>query len=400
MSLSGLGWTVSAQAAAGSLLIVAIQTGGLSAAGQEHIVLANTTSHEVSLDGVRLEYFAATPKSFTAPSRTIKLSGIVPAASDFTLATIDTAVASDANFSATLAAAGGHLRLVGPNGEWDFVGWGTAAKPAGQAAQAPLPGQTLVRRQQNGVFQQTGNNVDDFWVEHDQLSDYQDQASYADLQITELLPDPVPPATDAEGEFIEIYNGGAEAIHLKGLKLVSGTTVTKSFDLPNEPLLAGEYKAYYLPTTKLSLGNNGGRAQLQTSLAIVLSETSYGKPTPGAAWAWNGGDWEWTTNPTPGQANTFQDLVSTNDTVKNSAAKKTTKRTAKSTAKKATKKGEVKSSSTDKPATTTTTTTSRVPVHNGVVAGVGGLAVLYGAYEYRHDARNLIAKLRGNRKSG
>ena len=83
-------------------------------------------------------------------------------------------------------------------------------------------------------------------------------------------------------------------------------------------------------------------------------------------------------------------------------AKKTTAVKAVSTTKPKTKAATTakeKKAKTDATKTqlSTVSTTARNPVHTGVLAAIGVFALLYGAYEYRHDMANKIHQFRGNR---
>jgi hypothetical protein len=49
-------------------------------------------------------------------------------------------------------------------------------------------------------------------------------AGLAAPQISEVLPNPTPPATDAEGEFIELYNSNNNIFDLSGFSLQAGNT--------------------------------------------------------------------------------------------------------------------------------------------------------------------------------
>lgn len=393
----------SALAVSTPVLITAIQTAGEASAGHEYIRLVNTTDNTVDLAGGRLEYFAASPKSFTVPSRIIALAGSLAPKQEYFLAAKDSGMSGDATFAPTLAAAGGHLRLASTAGEWDFVGWGTATRARGESAEAPPAGKALIRKQLAGQYLQTGSNKQDFMIEGEELDELSSTEDYTGLIINELLPDPAAPSTDTEGEFIELFNGSNKDIALLGLSLVSGITTTKSFSLPPVSLASRGYLVFFAPESRLSLANGGGRVQLLNPGGRVLDQTSYDKAIPGASWARNNNEWSWNNALTPGQVNLFEPLSQAASTT-GTAAKKTTKKIAKKSTKVPTKKsagkGAVMSSATDKPSTTTSSTVTRLPVHNGVVAGVGVLAVLYGIYEYRYDALNLIRKLRRNREAG
>jgi hypothetical protein len=297
---------------------------------------------------------------------------------------------SDQAFAATLAASGGHLRLTDDSTELDLVGWGTAAYARGQTAPAPAAGDTLQRQQVNGLYRNTGDNYTDF-TSNQTMAAAASSTTTANIKLSELLPDPDSPAADATDEYIELYNAGSETAVLTNYKLVTGTALNKSFRLDNDLLAPGEYKAFYSSRTKLSLSNNGSTVRLQAPDGSVLSEVAYPAAQAGSSWAWSGTDWQWSTMPTPNAVNILSGLAAKTSAKPTATAKKkttttkTTKKATKSTAASSdVKSGEVSANSPAK-------------MHSGVVAGVGGLAVLYGAYEYRQDMANLYRKLRRNR---
>jgi hypothetical protein len=313
------------------------------------------------------------------------------------------------HFSSTIAASGGHIRLVSgavaaPT-EYDFVGWGTATKPLGAAAPAPSAGVVLSRSQNSaGAYENTLNNASDFVASDTQAVIVAGGVAVSEqLDLTELLPNPASPATDATGEFIEIYNPNDHEVSLRGYKLLTGNTLNHSFTFKDQAIGAGAYKAFYVGETKASLSNTSGKAQLQDAAGNVLSETAaYNAAPSGSSWSFTGSDWQWSGTPTPNAVNIRN--TNTEDAVATKAkatTKKATATKAKTTSTKAkagaasTGSGAVLSDNTDKPATKS--------LHTGVLAGVGALALVYGAYEYRQDFANTylrIKKLRRNRKAG
>jgi hypothetical protein len=217
--------------------------------------------------------------------------------------------------------------------------------------------------------------------------------------ITELLPNPASPQTDENDEFVELYNPGTEPVSLDGYKVQTGSNYTYSFTLDHQNISAGGYLILTSGATGLTLSNTAGRARLLDPAGNVLSETDpYENADEGAAWAFIDGKWGWTAAPSSGATNIFTALstasTKTTPTKKAATAKVATAKTASTS---------VKAAKTTKPKSTTTAssgtsgTSSKAPLHSGILAGVGGLAVLYGAYEYRGDIGNQIYKLKRNR---
>ena len=234
----------------------------------------------------------------------------------------------------------------------------------------------------------------------------QNPASSPPLSITELLPNPAPPQTDENDEFIELYNPNPEPVDLDGYKVQTGTNYSYSFTLDKQSIPANGYLVLTSGATGLTLSNSAGRARLLDPAGNVLSETdAYENAGEGAAWAFIDGTWQWTSSPTSDAANVLTAAATTankTSSTQKTAAKTTTTKTAKAST------ATVKAAKTTKPKATTTASTNSgtsgtggtgggAPLHAAVIAGVGGLAVLYGAYEYRQDVANTFYKLRRNR---
>ncbi len=392
--------------AASGLKITKIQAGSSASASEEFIEIYNSGSSPTDLNGWKLEYYPATAKDFNSPTRTILLSGVIGAKS-FLTATSSGYMTSSSNFSfsPTLAAAGGQVRLVRniSSTQEDLVGWGTALQPLGTPASAMSPGQILNRnKDSNGDYVNSQNNSADFTLIETGNIPSENLISGSgiyDIEISELLPHPAKPATDANGEFIELYNPYDVPVKLTGYKLMTGATLNHSFTFKDQEIAANSYHAYYITETKLTLANTEGKAKLLRPDGTASFETSrYASAPAGSSWALDNGTWKWTSSVTPNSANVISEPLvgaSTKEAKTDKAAK--TKTSTKAKPKVASKKsqaakkaGSVLSDATNLPAKAT--------MHSGVLAGVGGLAVLYGAYEYRQDLFNFYHKLRRIRK--
>lgn len=231
--------------------------------------------------------------------------------------------------------------------------------------------------------------------------------------ITELLPNPASPALDSTDEYIEVYNPNDEPYQLTGSTLEVGTSTLHDFKISGDLVIpANSYMVFYSESTRLSLTNSGGQARLLDSTGQIISETqAYSAAIEGETWSLSGGVWQWTTTPTPGEPNT---ITSAPEKISTTAAKAAAAKTAatkvkgtnttKSKAAPKVKTAKAKTTKTKKPAKTkiafasnVSETQPRAQVHTGVLVVVAGLALLYGAYEYRHDFANRIHQLRGHR---
>jgi hypothetical protein len=243
-------------------------------------------------------------------------------------------------------------------------------------------------------------------------------------QITELFPNPASPLKDETDEYIELYNPNDEPFMLKGYVLEVGLTALHDHTLAdNTSIPAKGFVALYSRDTKLTLTNTGSRARLLDPDDAVVSESeAYAAAPEGQAWILENGTWQWSTAVTPGGLNILAAPVTAAKTTKASAAKTAAAKTAtaktaaakkpaaaktakaKAVAKpKAKKAAKPKAAKKKKSAIATVANVAqkppRAPIHTGILVAVIGVAILYAAYEYRHDVSNQFRKLFGNRGS-
>lgn len=220
------------------------------------------------------------------------------------------------------------------------------------------------------------------------------------IQITELLPNPAAPLTDDVDEYIELFNPTAQEVRLSGYKLQTGTSFSYSYTFTNEIIQPEGYIVISSGNSPLSLANSGGAARLLDPSGEVVSQTEpYSEAEEGSAWAYNAGLWQWTSAVTPGAVNTivvpqavFGSTKAKSTSKKASTAAKTTKSSAKTASAKTAKSGQVAGAST------LDEETPPAQIHTSVLVGVGILAVLYAAYEYRQDIGNKIYQFRRYRE--
>jgi hypothetical protein len=142
-----------------------VQTGGASGAGDEFIELYNTCpSHQVPLANYRLAYRSAA--GTMVPLFSFVSETIAPNQPYFLCVstTYTGSAGKDAVYTNNLAAAGGGVALLAPDGNVvDAVGWGTAVNAYVETAPAPAPaaGQSIARVPDG---QDTDDNLTDFMV--------------------------------------------------------------------------------------------------------------------------------------------------------------------------------------------------------------------------------------------
>jgi hypothetical protein len=398
-------------ASVSDVVITELQTESTTSAGDEYIRITNNTASAVDITNWHVQYFAATSTSFTTPTRNIALSGLLQSGASYVVASTGYKT-SEAKvfFGPTLSSSGGHVRLISGAAqteyEHDRFGWGTALLPEGTAASLVPKDSVYKRRQENGKYIDTNNNKNDFAVPLQAVGTVSTNtigtAVAHDVRITELLPDPVAPAIDANDEYIELFNAGQDYINLKGLKLQSGNSYSYSYTFSDETLAPNEYRVFYSSVTGLALSNTSGGARLLGIDGTVMSEAEkYTKAMPGIPWQLYQDIWSWGASASPGRANDAAAASSSTLGATTATAKKAASSTNSSKTKVTTK-----TSSTKKPEETVTQKTNYknpttegavTPVNPLVLAGVGIVAVGYIVYEYRRDIANICRKLSRNR---
>lgn len=435
----------SAEATSNFVVISEIQTGSKTSSYEEFVELTNMTDQEIDLTGWRIEYASSSENSKWI--KKVMLMGVIEPNGRYLVATKDYLVdKADASFSSGFSDSAGSIRLVKveteslAEEEMDVVGWGSANYMEGESAPASEKGYSLKRKtEDDGKFVDTQNNKNDFFLstspspssddlpvtdeeEKEQeivISDIEansgeedyssNQEDYEDIWITELMPDPVSPQTDADNEFIEIYNAGISSVDLYGYVLQTGLTYNHSYVLPTMQLAPGQYIVLPSSQTKLSLSNSGGRSRIVGPSGKVIFETpAYDKAEPGQSFIrLENGSWEWTQSPTPSAPNQLTvklaETASTSSKSSSSSSKKKSSKSSKPKVKKASSSKKVskpKVESTSSSPANNPSDTSSPKLNNKWVVALGASAILYGAYEYRDDVRNKFIKLRRNNKSG
>ena len=417
---------VGVHAQSNDVLITAVQTESAVSATEEYMVVTNNTAFAVDVSDWHLQYFSATAANFNTPTRNIALSGSLPAHGQFMAASSGyKATAAQVFFGSTLASAGGHVRLTSGSGtsevQHDLLGWGTAQHPESMAVAALAKGLVYTRKQVNGSFIDTDNNAADFDDGAGAVAPVAPTPSGSDttapaagataqVDITELLPDPAAPATDANDEFVELYNPGSATVSLTGYKLQTGSKYSYSHVFTEGSLAPGEYKAFYSKDTNLTLSNTAGKARLLDADGTTMSETAdYGAAPTGSSWSFYDWAWAWTSAPTPDAANGPPAAVAAKTTTPAISAVTKAANTAKATTTNAkvagattTKAAAAKApkaaaATTNKPYSSPTADNKSLPVNPLLLAAVGVPLLGYMVYEYRHDIANRFAKLRRHR---
>lgn len=211
--------------------------------------------------------------------------------------------------------------------------------------------------------------------------------------LSEFLPNPASPQTDKDDEFIELYNPNNTGFDLSGYVLEIGLQTKKRYTIPQDTSLpAHSFLALFSADTGVALSNSGSQVALFDPLGqpLVVSE-AYGTAKDGQSWVLASGRWQWTTKPTPNALN-----VVAAPQVKTASAKKTKVAAAAKTKGSSAQAGGTDPGDDVQQAAAVAASAS-TPLHPGVLALIGASALLYGAYEYRHDVANKLYQLRSNR---
>lgn len=440
-----------------TVLITELQTTGINEQDDpvltnEFIELYNASDQTIDLTGWNLQTAAASSSNWQNVSLTPALNDVLEPGEHLLISSNSYLAEADHTYAAKLSQTGGHVRLVSPDNSTpyigdvmihDLLGWGTAAHAeGGHSAPSVEEGHSLKRRlDENANYVDTNDNLNDF-VDSDSpfpefsqsdlpaeepavleeeepveepeeepeevLEEEQPEEPEAEVEsstteeqellnplITELLPNPASPATDAEDEYVELFNPNAEPFLLENFKLQTGATFGYTVTFDDQIIPAQGYLLVYSKDTNLTLSNSSGDARLLNAAGEVVAEVDgYNDAEEGLAWAQIAGTWQWTATPTPSLPNLLATPVATtlkSKTTKSAAKKSSTKKAAKPKASKASKTiAETERAIYEDPLEDGVIT----PVHPSILAGVGIAAVVYSLYEYRYDLQNRLERFR------
>ncbi len=317
------------------VVINEIRVGGEKAT-DEFVELYNPTDAEVNLAGWRLSKKTASGSLSNLltefPSLALAAHGVVVIAHNDYAGAVPKDIAYSTQSSVT---ADNTIILFSDNGHTvvDLVGMGSAGETEGAAAPTPDAGMSIERK--GGM--DTDNNATDFTLlttptphqsftgspesnEENQNSGNNAGSNEATpapqgiassgviVTFSELLPNPV--GDDAAGEWIELVNLGDQEVNLAdwAVEDASGKhyTITQGSVIASTTIAPYGYFVLPRSTTNISLNNTGTESLslLNTNEQTIISVSYTGPAQEGAAWARNdGGNYEWTTTPTPSASN-------------------------------------------------------------------------------------------------
>lgn len=412
---------------------------------QKFIELYNLSDDAISLDGWKIQRTNSTGTKDWGATALVALDGVIQPRGYFLVASPSVMASADMSHNLTnLNSNEGNLRLADSGGFiHDLVGWGQASTKADGGAPIvklddtgqPLEfvaGESFKRRvNEDGKLIDSNHNLNDFLISaHPSPSstpvptvfESEDEPSntsgsnsggqvggstqnapsqsinfsgpFAKLELSELFIDPDKPLTDAEDEFVEIYNPTNESVDLEGYSIQTGMKYSYKFTLPDIVIKSRQYLALFAIDTGLVLSNTEGQAQLLDPAGQTIYEASpYQKAKPNTSWAVIGGSWQWTAQSTPNAAN----IAVATGVGDNNGSRAASSRTYLSGG------NTLGVDSSGRGVYEEPEVLANEQVDTAVVAGVGALALLYAGNEYRYDLANFFAKLRryfASRRSG
>lgn len=217
-------------------------------------------------------------------------------------------------------------------------------------------------------------------------------------QLSEILPNPATPQTDADDEFIELYNPNDKPFDLSNFMLQTASVTSSRTDMYRFPvgtkLAPHSFRAFKSADTNLGLNNSGGQVWLVDPLGTTLDTSdAYGKAKDNQAWIDASGKWQWTTMPTAGTTNKVAiPPINGSDTEKTATVngKKVT----------AVNDGNQTGAVAGAETTSAEAPAGALSIHPLTLAVIILAALLYGAYEYRHDLALRYRQFRRNRAAG
>lgn len=122
------------------------------------------------------------------------------------------------------------------------------------------------------------------------------------IEISEIVPNP---EGSDNTEFIELYNPMDEDIDISGLKLDDEDGGSRAYTIPEGTIIvAKSYLVFGRQDTKLALNNTNDEVRLLNPDNSGIVSVPFDDVVEGVAYVKNDvGEWVWTSNPTPGEAN-------------------------------------------------------------------------------------------------
>ena len=320
-----------------NFLIVEVQIAG-EKDNNDFIKIYNPSNEDLNIAGYKLRKRSSTGSKSSI--RVFPQDSKIPAKGYFLWANskdnFHLTVSADVCSTATLAK-NNSIALLNPAGIIiDALAWGESQNPFVEEVPFPEnPGhnQKLERKKIAGVYQDTNNNANDFYLnppskpkteaplqESETQPEPQPESDLELLEepktiiypsgivINEILPNTPLGTKDEEGEYIEIFNQNNFEVDLSDWKIEDtvGRTTTYAF-LPGTKIGPKGFLKDFLvlsrPTTKITLNNSGDGLNLFQPDGKIIDSVSYEEAPRGQSYNRINSKWVWSTTLTPSSAN-------------------------------------------------------------------------------------------------
>lgn len=427
----------------------------VSPSDQEFIEFTNNSNQELEVDSLNLEYHSDSSPDYSNKTLNIvkTLPLAMPAGSKLQLSSSSSSWVTDsiATFGAGLKDSIGWVKLNVQSGGYiysSYTHWGVKDEPDCTTSPTPTTSQSLKRFvDDQNMYVVSTKQGEDYYISSNptpldqdiettnstEVIDYCNKPapvipdepeqptpnptsptqppvtiteptstqSYFPIRITEVFPDPISPQTDAEDEYIEIYNPNSEGVNLKGYQLQSGNSFSYKYTFDSLELGPAQYTVVYRKDSGLTLANTSSSVRILDPSGNVLDQTSYDNPDSNVSWSKINDSWAYTSSLTPGADNILTTPI---PLVAKTATKTTTKKatTKKAPTKKATstKKASSTKSATPKKAKTPTNSAQTQNPQEDPITKLNSkyiyvaIAVLgiYNIWEYRTSIKRFLLK--------
>jgi hypothetical protein len=306
-----------------TILIVEVQIAGASS-NNDFIKIYNPTNNDLDIGSFKLRKKSSTSsessiRAFPQGSKILANGYFLWTNSENNFAN---SLSADVSSKATLAKNNSVAILNSEGVILDSLAWGESSNPFVEEQsfpENPEPNQRLTRKQGNGIYQDTNNNNQDFYLnppsqpsslqeegQKDQEPSSQEKAKsqvYAQgIIINELLPSPL--GTDEQEEWIELFNKNSFEVDLSDWQLQDKIGTTANYIIPEGIKISPQgFLIFQRPATKIVLNNDGDSVSLLQPDGALVETVGYENAPEGQSFARQASEWSWTTTITPGKVN-------------------------------------------------------------------------------------------------
>jgi len=308
-----------------SILVIEVQIAGDSS-NSDFIEIYNPTNNDLDIGDFKLRKRSSTGnessiRAFPQGSKILAHSNFLWANSESNFAN---SLLADVSSKTTLAKNNSIAILHSDGLILDSLAWGESSNPFAEGqpfSENPEPNQKLTRKQNNGTYQDTNNNNQDFYLNppsqppspqeenpktQEPLSQkeetFKSQEYTQGIIINELLPSPSGP--DEQEEWIELFNKNNFETNLSGWQLQDKIGTTTNYSIPEGTKIPPKgFLVLQRPATKIVLNNDGDGISLSQPNGALVEAVGYEKAPEGQSFVLQDPEWFWTTTLTPGKIN-------------------------------------------------------------------------------------------------